>query len=183
MFSQFSSAISIVICALTFGSANAQAAASSNTALTGYPQFPCDFWVGMSYYNFNSLMSPGNNYKKDNAQWNFCTFADSNSGQYDVKDTFAFLTRAGSSWTLPMTGYSSYYDDISETDKGVQIVQKSSTKCAVSSDNTSFKATIQCDWSIRGQGQAKIITVDHTTSPCQLQVVMAHRAGCGGTEN
>lgn len=53
----------------------------------------------------------------------------------------------------------------------------------MSNENTSFKTTIQCDWSIRGQGQAKIISVDNNSSPCQLQVVMAHRAGCPATPN
>ena len=28
-----------------------------------YPTFPCDFWVGMTYYNFKGMMNPGSNYK------------------------------------------------------------------------------------------------------------------------
>ena len=115
-------------------------------------------------------MKPGDNYSQDNSQWNFCTFANSNNGKYDISDTFAFLTRTGSSWTLPMTNYDQNYDSAinQEGGNGVTIVQKSDTKCAINNDKTSFKATIQCDWSIKAQGEAKIVSVDSKSSPCQL---------------
>lgn len=44
--------------------------------------------------------------------------------------------------------------------------------------STSFSAEIQCSLSYAEQGEAKIIYVDYFNDPCNLHVVMTHRAGC-----
>ena len=45
--------------------------------------------------------------------------------------------------------------------------------------NYSFSATVNCDESITGQGNAKILTVANSTaSPCSIHVTVAHAAGC-----
>lgn len=44
--------------------------------------------------------------------------------------------------------------------------------------NFSFTAEVQCDKSITGQGNAKVISADYTTDPCLFKVVVAHDAGC-----
>ena len=44
---------------------------------------------------------------------------------------------------------------------------------------TSFTTTIKCNPDVTGKGNAKPISIDFTTNPCDLNVVYEHFAGCG----
>ena len=44
---------------------------------------------------------------------------------------------------------------------------------------TTFTTTVTCNEKITGKGNAKFISADYETNPCDLNVKLEHSCGCG----